>query len=71
MSGMNEWAEWTARNGTRRYRMSTKKGWDSFVHSPPREDFGVLTVPEMGALTSAELLDYNEARQIWNRNTPQ
>lgn len=50
--------------------MSTKLGWDSFVHSQPREDFDVLTAGEMSRLTSSELRDYTEARQIWNRNMP-
>ena len=59
-----------ADNGTARYQLSRKKGWDAFVHSAPRESFDVLTRTEMTRLSGEEREDYNEARMVWNANLP-
>ena len=67
---MNRWARWLADNGTARYQLSRKKGWDAFVHSAPRESFDVLTRTEMTRLSGEEREDYNEARMVWNANLP-
>lgn len=67
---MNRWARWLADNGTARYQLSRKKGWDAFVHSAPRELFDVLTRTEMTRLSGEEREDYNEARMVWNANLP-
>lgn len=66
----NPWASWLAANGSARYRLSRKQGWNAFVSSGPREDFGVLTRREMQALSADHLEDYNDARMVWNGNLP-
>ncbi|HEY5855130.1 MAG TPA: TniB family NTP-binding protein [Aldersonia sp.] len=66
----NPWARWLATNGTERFQLSRKRGWDAFVNTAPREDFAVLSRVEMAGLSSEELEDYNEARLVWNANLP-
>ena len=67
---MNRWAKWLADNGTARYQLSRKRGWDAFVHSAPRASFDVLTRTEMDGLSGEEREDYHEARMVWNANLP-
>ncbi|MFC9836445.1 AAA family ATPase [Rhodococcus sp. NPDC127530] len=67
---MSRWAKWLADNGTARYQLSRKQGWDAFVHAAPRESFDVLTRTRMDALSDEEREDYNETRMVWNANLP-
>ena len=66
----NPWAKWLAGHDTVRYSLSRKAGWDTFVHTPSRPSFAVLTRAEMTALSGEELEDYTEARMVWNANLP-
>lgn len=66
----DRWAKWLAANGTVRYQLSRKQGWDAFVNAAPRESFEVLTRAEMGCLSGDGLDDYNQARMTWNANLP-
>ena len=67
---MSLWAQWLSRNGTARFQLSRKQGWDGFVNAAAREPLDVLDRMQMAALTVEELEDYNEARMVWNANLP-
>ena len=66
----NRWARWLAVNGTARYQLSRKQGWDAFVNAAPRQPLEALTRAQMAALSDDELDDYNRARLVWNANLP-
>lgn len=66
----NPWARWLAANGTARYQLSRKQGWDAFVNAAPRQSLEVLTRAQMARLSDDELEDYNQARLVWNANVP-
>ncbi|MBO3083030.1 ATP-binding protein [Cellulomonas fengjieae] len=66
----NRWAEWLRRNGTTRFDMARKAGWDAFVNAAPREPLERLDRRQIAALDEEELEDYNEARIVWNANLP-
>ncbi|MDN5803422.1 MAG: ATP-binding protein [Microlunatus sp.] len=66
----NPWARWLSRHEPVQYSLSRKTGWDTFVNSAPRPRFDPLTRSAMERLSTVELEDYNEARQVWNANLP-
>ncbi|MDZ7885122.1 MAG: ATP-binding protein [Mycobacterium sp.] len=66
----NRWARWLATNGSARYQLSRKQGWDAFACAGPRDDFEVLSRRDMDALPNDHREDYDEARMVWNANLP-
>ena len=66
----NPWAVWLDRNGTDRFQLSRKVGWDAFVNAAQREPLQVLSRTEMAGLSADELEDYTQARMVWNANLP-
>ena len=66
----NEWVQWMLANPVHRERITTRQGWDAYVHREPREPLPLLTRHEMARLAGNELDDYNDARMIWNGNLP-
>ena len=66
----NLWAHWLSRNGTDRFQLSRKAGWDAFVNAAQREPWQALTRARMAGLSGEELEDYTQARMVWNANLP-
>ena len=66
----NRWARWLASNGTDRFQLARKAGWDAFVNAAPREPLDRLSRADLAGLTTTEAEDYNEARTVWNANLP-
>jgi hypothetical protein len=66
----NAWAEWLARNGTERFHLARKAGWDAFVNAAAREPLERLDRREITRLSEEERVDYDEARMVWNANLP-
>jgi len=66
----NVWADWLSRNGTDRFQLARKTGWDAFVNAAQREPLAVLSTAEMAGLSGEELEDYTQARMVWNANLP-
>jgi hypothetical protein len=50
--------------------MGDKAGWDTFVHTKPREDFNTLSIGELHELLPTERSAYEAARRVWNKNLP-
>lgn len=66
----NVWAAWLSRNGTDRFQLARKAGWDAFVNAAQREPLQLLSRADMAGLSGEELEDYTQARMVWNANLP-
>lgn len=52
----------------RRYSLSTKRGWMTYVNAPEREQPETLTVAELAALSPRARAQYEESRVVWHAN---
>ncbi|WP_394277836.1 ATP-binding protein [Luteococcus sp.] len=64
------WAQWCRDNPVAKDVITTRRGWNNYVHRPPRQPFETLSRREMALLDEDDLDDYNAARAIWNGNLP-
>ncbi len=48
------WSGWPDSNGTDRFVLSRKAGWDAFVHTAARQPLDRLSRPEMAQLSGDE-----------------
>lgn len=65
-----QWLNWIQTNDQRRHHLTTRQGWDRFVHQAPRGPLELLSRKAMARLDDDDLSDYNYARSIWNANLP-
>lgn len=52
----------------RRYSLSTKRGWLTYVNAPDREQPETLTTAKLAALSPRARAEYEEARVVWHAN---
>ncbi len=64
------WSTWLDGNGTDRFVLSRKAGWDAFVNTAARAPLTVLSRTEMARLSEDERTDYDLARMVWHANLP-